>query len=64
MRKEIQLPSPLSLKKSVSSLWDVLDTSDVLISLAAGNIFLASNEAQCQLKVVPHRKTLNEIARF
>jgi len=43
----------------------VLGISDILISLAAGgNTFLASNEVQCQLKVMPHRKTLDKIAIF
>lgn len=64
MRKEIQPPSLLSLKKSGSSLCDVPGTSNILISLAAGNTFLASNEVQCQLKVVPHRKTFDKIAIF
>lgn len=64
MRKEIQPASPLSVKKSVSSLRDVLGTSDILISLPAGNAFLASNEVQCQLKMVLHRKTLDKIAIF
>lgn len=64
MRKEIQPPSPLSLKKSVSSLCDVLGTNDILILLAAGNTFPASSDVQCQLKVVPRRKTLDKIAVF